>query len=70
MKKYSFKTNIKCGGCIAAVTPYLNANNEIKHWQVDTDNKDKILTVETENLSSEAIAQIVKQAGYQAEPLT
>jgi len=69
MKKYQFKTNIKCGGCIAAVTPYLNANNEIKHWHVDTDNKDKILTVETENLSNTAIAEIVKQAGYQAEPL-
>ena len=69
MKKYQFKTNIKCGGCIAAVTPYLNANNEIKHWRVDTDNKDKILTVETENLSNNAIAEIVKQAGYQAEPL-
>ena len=70
MKKYQFKTNIKCGGCIAAVTPYLNANNEIKHWNVDTENKDKILTVEGENLSPEAISNIVKQAGYQAEPLT
>ncbi len=69
MKKYQFKTNIKCGGCIAAVTPYLNANNEIKNWSVDTENKDKILTVETENLSGEAVAEIVKKAGYQAEPL-
>lgn len=69
MKKYQFKTNIKCGGCIATVTPYLNANNEIKHWSVDTDNKDKILTVEAENLSTEAITEIVKKAGYQAEPL-
>ena len=70
MKQYQFKTNIKCGGCIAAVTPYLNANNEIKHWSVDTNNPDKILTVETENLSNEAISQIVKSAGYVAEPLT
>ena len=70
MKTYQFKTNIKCGGCIATVTPYLNANNEIKHWSVDTDNKDKILTVETESLSHQAITEIVKKAGYQAEPLT
>ena len=69
MKKHQFKTNIKCGGCIAAVTPYLNANNEIKQWSVDTNNPDKILTVETDDLSHEAIAQIVKGAGYQAEPL-
>lgn len=70
MKQYQFKTNIKCGGCIAVVTPYLNANNEIKNWSVDTNNPDKILTVETENLSNEAISQIVKSAGYQAEPLS
>ena len=70
MKQYQFKTNIKCGGCIAAVTPYLNAANEIKHWSVDTNNPDKILTVETESLSNEAITQIVKSAGYMAQPLT
>ena len=70
MNTYQFKTNIKCGGCIAAVTPYLNANNEIKHWSVDTENKDKILTVEADNLSGEAVVEIVKKAGYQAEPLT
>lgn len=69
MKTYQFKTNIKCGGCIAAVTPYLNANNEIKHWSVDTSSQDKILTVETDHLSNETIAEIVKKAGYQAEPL-
>lgn len=70
MKTYQFKTNIKCGGCIAAVTPHLNAHTEIKQWKVDTDNKDKVLTVETDSLSHQAIAQIVKEAGYQAEPLT
>jgi copper chaperone len=70
MKKYQFKTNINCGGCIAKVTPYLNANNEIKHWSVDTANKDKILTVETDKLTNEMVAAIVKEAGYKAEPLS
>jgi copper chaperone len=70
MKKYQFKTNINCSGCIAKVTPYLNANNDIKHWSVDTTNKDKILTVETDNLTNEMVATIVKEAGYKAEPLS
>jgi copper chaperone CopZ len=69
MKKYQFKTNINCGGCIAQVTPYLNANNEIKHWSVDTTHKDKVLTVETDHLTNEMIATIVKNAGFKAEPL-
>ena len=69
MKKYQFKTNIMCGDCVAKVTPYLNANNEIKHWSVDTQNPKKILTVETDNLSSEMVEEIVKKAGYKAEKL-
>ena len=68
--KYTFKTNIMCGSCIAKVTPYLNANNEIKHWEVDTANPAKILTVETDNLSEEMVREIVKQAGYKAETVT
>ncbi len=68
--KYQFKTNINCGGCVASVTPYLNANNEIKHWEVDTANPQKVLTVETDNLSDEMIREIVKKAGYKAEKLS
>lgn len=67
--KYQFKTNIKCGGCIEKVTPYLNSNNQIKKWEVDTASPLKILTVETDHLSSEMIEQIVKQAGYKADQL-
>jgi copper chaperone len=69
LQKYKFKTNIKCSGCIEAVTPYLNANNEIKHWEVDTSNPEKVLTVETEHLTHEMIEQIVRKAGYQAEKI-
>lgn len=67
--KYQFKTNIMCSSCIAKVTPYLNANNAIKHWEVDTQNPNKILTVETDNLTDEMISEIVKNAGYKAENL-
>lgn len=70
MKKFLFKTNIKCEGCIAAVTPHLNANNEIKHWSVDTTDKNKILTVEGDSISPATVSEIVKKAGYVAEPLS
>ena len=69
MKKYQFKTNIMCGSCIAKVTPYLNANNEIKNWEVDTQNPNKVLTVETDNLNDEKVREIVQQAGFKAEPI-
>ena len=67
--KYQFKTNIMCGSCIAKVTPYLNANNEIKNWEVDTQNPNKVLTVETDNLNNERVREIVQQAGFKAEPI-
>lgn len=67
--KYQFKTNINCGGCIAAVTPFLNGNSEIKHWEVDTQNPDKVLTVETGDISADKVKEIVNKAGYKAEQL-
>lgn len=67
--KYQFKTNINCGGCVAAVTPHLSANKEIKHWEVDTKNPQKILTVETDLLTGDKVKEIVEKAGYKAESL-
>ena len=29
MEKLKFKTNINCGGCVAKVTPFLNAETSI-----------------------------------------
>lgn len=69
MKTLKFKTNIKCGGCIAQVTPHLNNEAEIESWKVDTANPDKILTVSGTNVSSEKVKEVVKKAGYQAETI-
>ena len=69
MKHFQFKTNINCGGCVAKVTPVLNQANEIKEWNVDTNNPSKVLTVETENLGEEEIKAIVAKAGFKAEAL-
>jgi copper chaperone len=68
--EYQFKTNINCGGCIASITPHLNANKEVKSWKVDTTNPQKILTIETDTLSDEAVREIVTKAGYKAEKLS
>lgn len=65
--KYTFKTNINCSGCVANITPHLNANKDIKHWEVDTQNPYKLLIVETETLSDEKIQEIITKAGYKAE---
>jgi copper chaperone CopZ len=63
MKTYTFKTNINCGGCIAKVSPHLNAVEGIK-WEVDINVPEKILTVETENLEKDEIIKVVSNAGF------
>ncbi|WP_026904474.1 heavy-metal-associated domain-containing protein [Pedobacter glucosidilyticus] len=67
METIKFKTNIKCGGCIATVTPALNVLNGVYKWEVDIANVDKILTVEAEGLSAQEVADTVKKAGFTAE---
>ncbi|QEK50947.1 heavy-metal-associated domain-containing protein [Pedobacter aquae] len=67
METIKFKTNIKCGGCIATVTPALNSLKGLNKWEVDTVNADKILTVEAEGISAQEIADTVKKAGFTAE---
>jgi len=67
MNTLKFKTSIKCGGCIATVTPYLSEVKGIVSWNVDTTTPLKILTVETEGISPDEITTALKTAGYQAE---
>lgn len=69
METLRFKTNINCGNCIKAVTPHLNNVAGITSWQVDTDNPDKVLTVEGDGLNTEAVKQLVEKAGFKAEAI-
>ncbi|MGV3508124.1 MAG: heavy-metal-associated domain-containing protein [Sphingobacteriaceae bacterium] len=70
MNTYKFKTTINCGGCVATVTPHLNGEPNIKNWQVDTDNPEKILTVEAENIQPEDVKALVEKLGFKAEPIS
>ena len=62
-----FKTNIKCGGCISTVTPFLDDTTGIQHWEVDTVNKDKVLTVQVEGITADVVIQKVQEAGFKIE---
>lgn len=62
-----FKTNINCGGCVAKVTPFLNDTEGICHWEVDTTDKDKILSIHSEGITSEQVIAKVKEAGFKIE---
>jgi len=69
METLKFKTNIKCGGCVATVTPSLNAVEGVESWQVDTADPNKILTVQAETATAADVRKAVEAAGYKAESL-
>ncbi|MDF2191341.1 heavy-metal-associated domain-containing protein [Paraflavitalea sp. CAU 1676] len=69
METVQFKTNIKCSGCIATVTPFLNEVAGEDNWEVDVQNPDKVLTVSTDKSNSTDIKKAVEKAGYQAVEL-
>lgn len=65
--EYKFETNINCGGCVARVTPLLNGNSKIKKWQVNTDVPNKLLTVDTDELTADEIISLVGKFGFDAK---
>lgn len=69
MRELKFNTNIKCMGCISKVKPILDKESKIIQWEVDLESPDRILTIKTEELNSEEIKKIVKNAGYTANEI-
>lgn len=68
-KKLQFKTNINCGGCVSRVKPGLDSTEGIREWNVDIDNQDKILTVQSEGITADEVIAIVQSKGFKAEAL-
>ncbi len=69
METLKFKTNINCAGCVGAVTPFMAQEEGIVKWKVDTENPEKILTVETKNIEANQIVAVLEKAGFKAEIL-
>ena len=67
MKKLQFKTNIQCSTCLSKVSPKLNEQTGIHTWQVDLQDPNRTLTVETETLEPEDIRKAVLKAGFIAK---
>ena len=66
METQKFKTNIKCAGCVTAVTPFLNKTLGENTWNVNLEDAQKTLTVPADADEAEVVSAM-KEAGYQAE---
>jgi copper chaperone len=61
------KTNVKCGACVAAITPEMDAL-EASKWSVDLSHPDRILQVEGE-ATEEKVKAALQRAGYSGESI-
>jgi copper chaperone CopZ len=69
-KEFQFKTNLNCGGCVSKVKSDLDNAEGVCHWDVDTDNSDKILTVSSQGISEDEVIKIVQSKGFKAEVIS
>jgi copper chaperone len=65
MKK--FKTNVKCGACVTAITPEMNKLEKVD-WKVDLTHPDRIMTVDGD-ISTKDIVEAMEKSGYKAEQI-
>jgi len=68
-KTLKFKTNIKCMGCVATVTPALNETVGADNWEVDLQSPEKQLTIKIEGADAGKVIAALGKVGYKAEPV-
>lgn len=69
MQVLVFKTNVRFKKQIDAIKPHINTLHGILRWNVDLYDKDKILRIETYNLSARVVEDTLQRAGYFCEEL-
>ncbi len=68
METRKFKTNAKCGGCVAKIEASLHAAVARDQWDIDLTTPDRVLTI-TCDLSDDDIVRLVTAAGFKAEKI-
>ena len=68
MATIKFKTNAKCGGCVAAIGAKLNTLMASDDWSIDLADPNKVLEVKVD-LAPAIVIAAVKEAGFKAEQL-
>lgn len=64
MATLRLKTNLRCGACVAKITPTLNGDPGIRSWSADVTNPDKILTVEGGAITRASVEGLLQPLGY------
>ncbi len=64
-----FKTNLTSVKSVNLLKPHLNETEGIIQWNVDLQDRDKVLRIKTESISSQQIVNLVSTRGFECEEL-
>ena len=64
-----FQTNISQQKDVEKAGILLSSNSAIHDWNIDTDDKDNVLRVETNRLSSEDVIALIEKIGFECQEL-
>ena len=69
MQVLVLKTNIRYKKHLKEVAPLLDGQHSILRWNVDLQDRDKVLRIEAAALPINDIIQLIQQAGFYCEEL-
>jgi len=64
MTSHRYKTDLRCGACVARIGPLLDAAVGVVRWNADVTDPNKVLTVEGDGVTAERVSQVIGPAGY------
>jgi len=67
MEQIKLKTNLSCKHCVMKVEPVLKAEQGIVSYNIDLENPDKTLTIESNGADIDQLIKDFDKVGYIAE---
>lgn len=67
---FIFETNIKTEKDKQTISEVLNANNQIERWNIDLEDIDSVLRIESQTLTAEQIIKIITEQDFKCSELS
>jgi hypothetical protein len=67
---FIFGTNLQTEKDKQVISKVLNANNEIERWNIDLEDIDSVLRVESQTLTAEQIIKIITEQDFKCSELS
>jgi hypothetical protein len=69
MEVLILKTNIRFKKQVRTVAPLLDSRQNIARWNIDLNDVDKVLRIESKDIQLKEVVQLIHAAGFHCEEL-